>query len=273
MALAPSLALLGVPSRAISVWSTMRWSVASRPSSSSAISLLTLSTAWQHRLAAVLVAAVAQLDCLVLAGRSARGHRGAPGGARLELDLDLDRGVAARVEDLPADDVDDDGHGAVLLVIAVETAFARLGAAVVVVLCGEVERRPLPALARGQLGRAVDPAHEPVAGLAQGDLGIDARLAGHVDGGEQQVAELVAQPLLEIGEAGRDPRPDTEQRAFEQRGQLAVLLGDLGERLEGACPSRTRPRRRAAVPCAPAAAPAACWARCGTRPRGPRRRA
>ena len=45
MALAPSLALLGVPSRAIMVWSTMRWSVASRPSNSSAISLLTLSTA------------------------------------------------------------------------------------------------------------------------------------------------------------------------------------------------------------------------------------
>ena len=64
----------------------------------------------QHGLAAVAVAAVAQLDRLVLAGRSARGHRGAPGCAGLELDLDLDRGVAPRVEDLSADDVDDDGH-------------------------------------------------------------------------------------------------------------------------------------------------------------------
>ena len=47
------------------------------------------------RLAAVLLPAVAQLDGFELAGRGAGRHRGAPGGARFELDLDLDRGVAA----------------------------------------------------------------------------------------------------------------------------------------------------------------------------------
>jgi hypothetical protein len=50
-----------------------------------------------HRLAAVLVAPVAQLDRLELAGRGARGHRGPAGGTGLELDLDLDRGVAAGI--------------------------------------------------------------------------------------------------------------------------------------------------------------------------------
>ena len=49
--------------------------------------------------------AVAQLDRLVLAGRGAGGHRRAPERARLEADVDLDRRVAARVEDLPPVDV------------------------------------------------------------------------------------------------------------------------------------------------------------------------
>ena len=76
MALAPRRALLSVPSRSISSASTMRWSRASRPSTASAISPLTLPTAVEHALAAVAVAAVAQLDRLVLAGRGAGRHDG-----------------------------------------------------------------------------------------------------------------------------------------------------------------------------------------------------
>ena len=57
------------------------------------------------------VAAVAQLDRLELAGRGAGGHRGEPAGAGLEHDLDLDRRVAARVEDLARVDGGDGAHG------------------------------------------------------------------------------------------------------------------------------------------------------------------
>ena len=62
-------------------------------------------------LAAVAVAAVAQLDGFVLAGRRAARHGGTPGGAGVEDDLDLDGRVAARIEDLAADDFDDLTHG------------------------------------------------------------------------------------------------------------------------------------------------------------------
>jgi hypothetical protein len=44
--------------------------------------------------------AVAELDCLVHACRGSRGNGGAPERPGLELDVDLDRGIAARVEDL-----------------------------------------------------------------------------------------------------------------------------------------------------------------------------
>ena len=54
--------------------------------------------------------AVALLDRLVRAGRGARGHRGAADAAILEQHLDLDRRIAAAVEDLAAVDVDDRGH-------------------------------------------------------------------------------------------------------------------------------------------------------------------
>ena len=45
--------------------------------------------------------AVPQLDCLEAAGRRTRRHRRPPGGARLEGDVDLDRRIPPRVEDLP----------------------------------------------------------------------------------------------------------------------------------------------------------------------------
>ena len=56
-------------------------------------------------LAAVAVAAVAELDRLELAGGRARRDDGPAGGAGGEEHLDLDGGVAARVEDLPPRDV------------------------------------------------------------------------------------------------------------------------------------------------------------------------
>ena len=63
-------------------------------------SSFTWPTAFEHALAAVAVAAVAELDGLELAGGRARRDDGPPGGAGREEDLDLDGGVAARVEDL-----------------------------------------------------------------------------------------------------------------------------------------------------------------------------
>ena len=76
------------------------------------ISPLTASTALQHALAEIAaLVAVAQLDRLVRAGRGARGHRGAALAAVLQHHVDLHGRVAAAVEDLAADDVDDGGHG------------------------------------------------------------------------------------------------------------------------------------------------------------------
>ncbi len=61
-------------------------------------------------LAAVAGAAVAQFDRLVLAGRGARRHRGPGERAVDQGHLDLDRRVAAGVEDLAGSDLLDDGH-------------------------------------------------------------------------------------------------------------------------------------------------------------------
>ena len=54
--------------------------------------------------------AVAQLERFVLARRRARGHGGAAGHARGELDVDFDGGVAAGIEDLAGADGDNLGH-------------------------------------------------------------------------------------------------------------------------------------------------------------------
>ena len=50
--------------------------------------------------------AVAQLQRFALAGRRARGHRRAPARAALEHDVDFNRGIAARVENLARLDVE-----------------------------------------------------------------------------------------------------------------------------------------------------------------------
>ena len=63
-----------------------------------------------HALAAIALAAVAQLMRLMRAGRGAGGHRGAAEGAALQHHVHLDGGVAAAVENFPADDGSDCGH-------------------------------------------------------------------------------------------------------------------------------------------------------------------
>ena len=62
------------------------------------------------------VAAVAELDRLVLAGRGAGRHQRHAERTGLEADLDLDGRVAPRVEHLPAVDVDDRSHVFLLFV-------------------------------------------------------------------------------------------------------------------------------------------------------------
>ena len=133
MALAPSRALLGVPSSAIIVSSILTCASASMPPIASKISPLTASTALAHALAEIaLLVAVAQLDGLVRAGRGARRHGGAAARAVLEDDIDLDGRIAAAVENFAADNIDDGGHTAAYVPIgrsitrAASTGSARL---------------------------------------------------------------------------------------------------------------------------------------------------
>ncbi len=80
------------------------------PRSSSAISPLTNADGRGDALAAVAVAAVAQLDGLVLAGGRAARHGGPPVGPAGQHDVDLDGRVAAGIEDLAALHVHDLAH-------------------------------------------------------------------------------------------------------------------------------------------------------------------
>ena len=106
------------------------WSLASRPRTASAISPFDVARRPSSTpLPPYGVAAVAQLDRLVHAGRGARRHGGAAEGARLELDVDLDRRVAARVEDLAGVDVRRSGSfGCLLRVVEVAVLLARAAA-------------------------------------------------------------------------------------------------------------------------------------------------
>ena len=65
-----------------------------------------------HAAAAIARAAVALFDRLMRAGRRARRHRRAAHRAVVERDLDLDRRIAAAVEDLAGMDI---GDGVMLL--------------------------------------------------------------------------------------------------------------------------------------------------------------
>ena len=72
--------------------------------------------------------AVAQLHRLVRARRGARRHRRAAHRAVLEHDIHLDRRIAAAVEDLAADDVDDGGHCRYLMSCRPRTGMGGSGA-------------------------------------------------------------------------------------------------------------------------------------------------
>ena len=109
IAFAPRLPLLGVPSSSMSAASIAAWSAASSPSSAGAIVSTTFATAFRTPLPPKRrLVAVAQLDGLVGAGRGA-GRDGGPADRAVgEDDVDLDRRVAPRVEDLAGVDVVDD---------------------------------------------------------------------------------------------------------------------------------------------------------------------
>ena len=109
-ALAPSDDLPAVASSASITPSTSRWSRASSPTSASAIGPLTLPTALQHPLAAEPIVAVSQLERFVLAGGRPAGHGRPAEGATFEPDVDLDGGIAARIQDLAAVDGFDERH-------------------------------------------------------------------------------------------------------------------------------------------------------------------
>src|SRR5205085_11440105 len=65
-----------------------------------------------HALAEIAaLVAVPQLDGLVRAGRGAGRHAGAAARAVLEQNVDLDRRIAAAVQNFAADDVHDCSHG------------------------------------------------------------------------------------------------------------------------------------------------------------------
>ena len=64
----------------------------------------------QDALATERLIAVAQLDRLVLAGRRPGRDRGATKRARFEAHVDLNRGIAATIEDLAGMDVRDRAH-------------------------------------------------------------------------------------------------------------------------------------------------------------------
>jgi hypothetical protein len=85
MALAPSRPLLSVPSSAIIARSISRLVLAaSMPTSASAISPLTASTAGEHALAEIAASCRHRAVRLMRAGRRARGHRGAAEAAIFE---------------------------------------------------------------------------------------------------------------------------------------------------------------------------------------------
>ena len=69
----------------------------------------------EHALAAEALVAVAQLERLVLPGRRAARHTGPPERTVVEPDVDLDGGVAARIEDLARVHGFDQRHRRVML--------------------------------------------------------------------------------------------------------------------------------------------------------------
>ena len=110
----PSRDLSGVPSRSTSAWSTNRWSSALSPITRGADLVEHGLHGLLHALAAVALAAVAQLDGLVLPGRRAGRHRRTGKCSVDQSYLDLDGRVASGIEDLAGPDLLDNRHWVLL---------------------------------------------------------------------------------------------------------------------------------------------------------------
>ncbi len=145
----------------------------------------------EHALAPVAVATVAQLDRLVGTGRGARRDDGPTGGARVENHLHLDGGIAAGVEDFPADYLFDQAHCAPSLLLAVGQTLPPAPlwtrAFIPAPLVG---RRSVRSVRYRRQPRASTSAPEGRRTGQQCGLGIDPEGPGHRDGREQEVADL-----------------------------------------------------------------------------------
>src|SRR6185503_17454408 len=71
-----------------------------------------------HAFAAVALVVVAKLDRFTLAGGSTAGDRSSPEHSAFQRDLDLQRGIAARIENLARMDIHDGGRHELLLLPA-----------------------------------------------------------------------------------------------------------------------------------------------------------
>ncbi len=164
----------------------------------------------RHPLAAPGLAPVAQLRGLELAGRGAGGHRGAPGGLRVERHLDLDRRVSPRVEDLACVDALDRRHG------------------------------------RGSLLRP-HPLAEALRRGAQGELGVDAQAAREVDQREQRLADpalgrLAGRPGPRSAARARPPRARPSGRAAGACARTEAPAGSRARRRTARPPPSPPPR-------------------------------
>ena len=175
-----------------------------RRARASAISPFDVRDRLRDALAAPRVAAVAQLDRLVRAGRGARGDRRAAEGARLEQDVDLDRRVAARVEDLAGADVGDAAHSAI-------ASLARSKYRSCAASASALQSSPAAAASRSA---RLDARAEPLRGAPQLELGSTFELARDVDGGEEHVAELLATAVRLALRHGLDASSSSSARAI-----------------------------------------------------------
>ena len=165
---------------------------ASSPATASAISPLTLADRLRDALAAVGVAAVAQLGGLELAGRRARR---APRRGR-------SRRSAARARPRPSGCPGCRGSGGRGPSRSCSSALVQPCCACTGTSCcvgGQLAPARRPTRAASASAR-LDAAAEAVGGGAQRELGVDLQLARHVDGGEEHVADLV-EGVLAVGPA------------------------------------------------------------------------
>ena len=112
--------MLSVPSSSIRAVSIVRWDEGVEAADLLGDLAVDVGDGSGDALAAEAITAVAQLDRLVLAGRRAARHGRPPRRPAGEHDVDLDRRVAPRVEDLPALHVHDLTHGSATVVVPSE---------------------------------------------------------------------------------------------------------------------------------------------------------